>query len=128
MDKLVKNLKKKFLADPLINLVEMNMPENGNIQNPSISSILEENVDSKYILKTIPVIKRIYEEAILKNPSAVAFKARKDFCNTCDKVLHFEVMKEDGKNWICKCLTCNTLKFVEIENFKIEKEEIVDEE
>lgn len=125
MEKLVLNLKKKFLSDPSINLVELNMPEENGIPNPNILDILDTCVDQKYILKINPIIKRIYEESVRQTSFNVAFKVRKDICSICGTSKQLEVVEEVGLFWTCKCLTCGNINLIEIkvEDFKKEDED-----
>lgn len=129
MEKLVINLKKKFLANPLINFVELNIPEGNGVTTPSILDILDTSVDNKYILKTSPIIKRIYEESVRQTSLNVAFKVKKDHCTTCNTIKQLEVVGEVGLFWTCKCLTCgnSTLIEIKIEDFKEEEDGIADE-
>lgn len=113
MEKLVSNLKKKFLANPSINLVEMNIPEGNGIETPDIFSIIGE-AEHKYIIKTSPIIKRIYDESVRLSSSKVAFKVRKDMCNTCESIKQMEVVNEVGFLWTCVCLTCGNTSNIEI--------------
>lgn len=115
MEKLVSRLRKKFQADPLINWVDMSMPEGNGNPVPFILDVLEKDTDRKYVIKTLPVVRRLYEEAVEKNSEKVAVKIRKDHCQHCDAITQMEVIAENGNFWGCFCLTCKGLNEFEIE-------------
>lgn len=122
MEKLVKKIRNKFFANEAINIVDMNLPEcNGS--KSSILDILDKDVDKKYILKTNHVIKKIYEESVLKNSNKVSTRIRRENCENCEKVTSFEVLDiNTTKKEVTidrMCLECNKSK---ITTFQKEKQ------
>lgn len=114
MEKLVAKLRKKFLSEDDINLIDLSISESIDCETSSILSILEPNADKKYIIKTNPVVKRIYTKSVESKLDKVAIKVRKDNCTSCNKITLQEVMKENDLLWDCQCLVCKATNSINI--------------
>lgn len=108
MEKLVLRIRKKFAADPSIKWVDLNISESSGVTPPSVLSLLETEVDDKYIIKTLPVVRRLYSLSLDKKEKA-AVKIRKNLCSLCQTVTSMEVLEMTVDHWYCSCLQCNVV-------------------
>ncbi len=109
MEKLVLRIRKKFVSDPDINWLDMNMPEGNDTPLVSVLSLLETDVDNKYIIKTLPVVRKLYLMSVNgeKLLDKTALKVTKKYCHSCDNTTKMAVYNQTTEFWACTCLHCS---------------------